>query len=99
MSLARLNQVLAVLCGVALFAAGVVIWMQGELSLPTRHPPRAFRFEAGPLLLLGLSPASAGALSVAIGAGVVDRESMACHALIGVSLVSLALAFLLAPKF
>ncbi|MCZ8254732.1 MAG: hypothetical protein O9327_03470 [Polaromonas sp.] len=96
---AKYTQFAVLTFGASLLAAGLYLWIRGELVLPSRRPPTAFHFHGGPLFLLGLSPITAGALSLAIGFDKVDRASWTAHALIFVSMSTLAGAFLLAPKF
>ncbi len=93
-----LSKLAVFLFGSALALAGLFILFSGGVSLPTRQPPRQFHFSGLSLLLLGLSPLVAGLLSLAIARGMVHRDSKATQLAIGVSILLLGLAFVLAPK-
>ncbi len=93
-----LSKLAVILFGSALALLGLFVLLSSGVSLPTRHPPRQFHFSGFSLFLLGLSPLVAGLLSLAIARGSVHRESKATQLAIGISIVSLGLAFILAPK-
>ncbi len=94
----RSSKVALTVFGAALMLLGAFIWLRGEVTLPTRHPPRAFHFNGLSLFLLGSSPFGAGLLSLAGARGVVERESKLAQAVIVGCLAALGLAFFLAPK-
>ena len=96
--MSSLSKLAVTLFGSALALTGLYILLSGGISLPTRQPPRQFHFSGFSLFLLGLSPLVAGLLSLAIARGSVHRESKATQLAIGISIASLGLAFVLAPK-
>ena len=89
---------------VFLFGSGLallglfVLLSGGGGALPTRQPPQQLNFSGFSLFLLGFSPLVAGLLSLAIVRGIVDRESKVTQLLVGISIVSLGLAFVMAHK-
>lgn len=93
-----LSMLAVLLGGSALILTGLYVLSSGGMSLPTRHPPQQFHFSGLSLFLLGLPPLVAGVLSLAIGCGFVHRESKTTHWAILISIASLCLAFILAPK-
>jgi len=95
--MSNLAKLAVILFGAAMALLGLFILLSGGVSLPTRQPPRQFHFSGFSLFLLGLSPLVAGLLSVAIARGSVHRESRATQVVIGVSILSLLLALVMAP--
>ena len=93
-----LHKLAVVVFGSALALLGFYILLSGGVSLPTRQPPRQFHFSGVSLLLLGLSPLLSGVVSLSIAQGSVRRQSRAAHLIVGLSMASLGLAFMLAVK-
>ena len=95
--MSNLSKLAVILFGTAMALLGLFILLSGGISLPTRQPPQQFHFSGFSLFLLGLSPLVAGLLSVAIARGSVHRESKATQVAIGLSILSLLLALVIAP--
>ncbi len=95
--MSNLSKLAVILFGTAMALLGLFILLSGGVSLPTRQPPRQFHFSGLSLFLLGLSPLVAGLLSLAIARGSVPRESKATQVAIGLSILSLLLALVMAP--
>ena len=92
------GRILAFVAGLALVVLGLVIWIGGDFSWPTRWPPLRFQFAGVPRFALGAAPLLLGGVCCALAAGLWRRES---RATLGVSLLGFALvavAFVLAPK-
>lgn len=95
--MSSLSKPVVILFGAALVLLGLFILFSGGVSLPTRQPPRHFHFSGFSLFLLGLSPLVAGLLSLAGAGGWVRQESKAAQWGIGISILSLILALVMAP--
>lgn len=93
----NLTKLVALSFGAIMVALGLFIFFNAEISLPTRQPPVQFHFTGLSRLMLGLSPMSAGLISIAIALGKVHGESRTSHVAIGISIISMMLAIVLAP--
>jgi hypothetical protein len=92
-----LTKLIALLFGVIMVGLGLFAFFSPDVTLPTRQPPIQFHFSGLSRFLLGLSPLSAGLISIAIALGKVHGESRTSHVAIGISIISMMLAIVLAP--
>lgn len=94
-----LTKLAIVAFSVSLALVGLFVLLSGEVTLPTRQPPRQFHFGGLSLFLLGASPLVAGITTLAVARGNLHRESSATQIAVGVSIAALGLAFVLARKY
>lgn len=92
------GQVFAAACGAALVLLGVVLLAGGGVSLPTRDPAVAFRFDGLALVLLALAPMLAGGVVAGVATGRLGQDGRWTRAALLASMAAVALAFVLAPK-
>lgn len=92
------GKAFAMACGAALVLLGVVLLAGGVVSLPTRNPAVAFRFDGMALVLLALAPMLAGGVLIGVATGRLAHDGRGTRALLLASMAAVALAFVLAPK-
>lgn len=83
--------------GAVLIALGFWLIIGGEVAIPTRTPPRAFRFSGLSLWLLAAAPTLVGVVFWRMGEQPESRSSPILRLLIGVGMAAAGLAFVLSP--
>ena len=91
-----ISKFAALVFGTAMVVLGVFIMLSDSVSLPTRQQLHELQFSGFSLFFLGLSPLSAGLLSLALTFGYLHRESRYTQTGIIISIAALILSLVLA---